>query len=450
MTEEEKKEYLAYHSYNDVLENFHQRLSEYEINLLEKNRNSVLIAGGMIGFDKGISSFLNQWYGLDKRLFLLSEVTAENRRYTKERIVMPYICTPHLFAKEIVITGMEIPLVNKLKHKCDEVTYLRHARENYEARYRGQLGKGYAYNYVWNAYEYLKEVISILQPSQVIMWNEFYAFHTILKGICVDKKIQLAYMEFGCIPGTFCIESRGQQGESIPAINPRHFEEKSISAHEIERTKEVLNYLKQSKANRNIQPNSLFDTSTLKYYDENRKTIVFYGHNEFESGIFPYTYKSKKYHSPIFRSSNDAVKFLADFAYKNNLNIIYKMHPIMVSLGFADDLEIQGVDIVNDVDINELIDFADVNVTILSQVAYISSIREKATLMLGYTQISGKGCVYEAYSKYKVKKTLLKALNSGPTLIQKNKFIQHCTRLLKYYLYDDMTHEEIKFGKRML
>ena len=447
--EAEKKEYLEYHSYRDVLSNLHQRPSISDKDIKRCGKKLTLVAGGMIGFDKGISNFLNKLNKDGNAMFLLSEVTAENRRYTKSRIVFPNICTPHLFAKEMVIKGMDIPIDDEIVKKVESFDYLYQAAINFESRYMGSLGKGYAYSFVWNAYEYLCDVITKLDPKKVVMWNEFYAFHTILNGICKEKNIPILYMEFGCLPGTFCIEKYGQQGESLPARASFLYNLLPISKHEIINTQMVLDHLLCTGLNRNIQPSGEVILSKLKYYVPGRKTIVFYGQNEYESGMFPYTKKSKHSHSPIFENSDQAVLYLSEIAERNEWNIIFKPHPTMVNLGFYDGWEREGVDLVNEVDINKLIDFADVNITILSQTAYISAIRKKPTVLLGYMQLRGKGCVYEVYKKFQIEATISEAISNGVTKSQEKHFIRHCAQLLKYYLYDDLTHEDIPWGMRV-
>ena len=96
---QEQQEYMAYKNY--VPDAF-------------QSNNKVLICGAMIAFDKGLSNFLNTWYFYQKDLILLSEVTAQYRRYTKERMKIPFICTPHMLAKEMVIHQMSIPVSNDM------------------------------------------------------------------------------------------------------------------------------------------------------------------------------------------------------------------------------------------------------------------------------------------------------------------------------------------------
>lgn len=448
ISKEERAEYLAYHSCADVLNNYENGISELKAFDFSPYRNGyTLICGGMVGFDKGILPFLNTW-NEHRKLFLLSEVTAENRRHTREKAKMPFICTPHLLAKEMIITGMDIPVNDSMIQLSTEKKYVSEAVENVTGRHRN-LGNGYAICWAYYAFEYIRYILEQLKPREVILWNEFYAFHHIIRGICMEKEIPLRYMEFGCLPGTFCIERQGQQGESWPAAAPGQFCSQKISFSDFVKTARILKYLRKSRLNRNIQPRNAVDVFQLKHYSPRRKTIVFFGHNEYESGMYPYSDSSQKFHSPVFKNSIEAVLFIKELADKNNWNLIYKPHPIMLSLGHIPEEHLHEIDIVRDVDINKLIDFADITISVISQSAYISLIRKKPVLMLGYTQLKEKECVYEAYDKERIEGELKIGISEGYTLHQRTAFVKHATQLLKYYLYDDLQHRNMEFGQKI-
>lgn len=446
VTKEEEQEYLAYHSYRDVLYNLKsgvQQIKDYDLNAY---KNSILVCGAMAAFDKRVISFLNKWQSQQQNLFLLSEVTAQYRRYTKEYTNIPFICTPHLLAKEMVVLGMNIPITIKMWQLYKKKKYVKEAVKNFKKRHIN-IGKGYALVWGYYAYYYISKLIENLQPKKVILWNEFYAFHHIFQGICKERKIPLLYMEFGCLPGTICIEERGQQGESIVAREYKLFSKKEISDREIEKTKNVLRYLKETGMNRNIQPIKKMQNVLLQYYKAGRKTILYLGQNDYESGMYPYTYITKKFHSPIFRTSLDALQYLRLITIKNNWNLIYKPHPIMCALKQSESKITKNIDIITDVDINSAIDFSDLVITILSQGAYISLIRNNPVLMLGYTQLYGKDCTYEAFLKREIEEKIETALEKGFTIVQNHNFIKHTTQILKYYLYDDGVDRKLRFGK---
>ncbi|MDL2302692.1 hypothetical protein LJC58_10150, partial [Lachnospiraceae bacterium OttesenSCG-928-D06] len=181
-------------------------------------------------------------------------------------------------------------------------------------------------------------------------------------------------------------------------------------------------------------------------YTAGNPIISFFGHNEYESGIFPYTRNSRQFHSPIFRSSLEALQYLSLISLKNSWNLIYRPHPTMVALGHCNESPYAYVSKQN---LNHLIDRSDVIVTILSQTAYIALIRDKPVVMLGYNQLRGKGCTYEAFNKELIEETIITAIDSGYQLLQKQNFILHCTELLETTLYDDMTKKKVKIGRNL-
>lgn len=448
ITESEKQEYLAYRSPQDCLGNLKKGIAELENINYEDFRGKRLVCGGMIAFDKGISDFLNKWDERDGNLALLSEVTAQYRRYTAEKIKFPFICTPHLLAKEIVVKGMPLPVTREMKLLAVRKKFVRFATENMREKYP-DLGDGYALCWGWYAYRYCERLLKRLGPSEVIMWNEFYPFHEIMKGCCREAGIPVRYMEFGCIPGTICVEKTGQQGESEVSRKYRKFRRLEISNEEKTNARQVLIYLKNTGLNRNDQPVFKTEVGKLKWWRPERKTVLFIGQNDCESGMFPYKRSSRKYHSPVFSSTLEGLEYFRILSEEEGWNLIYKPHPLVESISSRRNDNMDNIDVLTDVDINDLIDKVDLVVTILSQSAYIALIRGKPVLMLGYSQLRGKGCTYEAFSKNAVRRSAVAALENGFTDKQQVKFEQHVAQLLKYYLYDDNRSRPLRFGKQI-
>lgn len=446
ITEEEKKEYLGYKSYKDVIANYHRGMQSID-EMINVPEQTTLLAGAMIAFDKGLSGFINEFSKIETNLYFLSEVTAQYRRYTDLKIKCPHICTPHLLSKEMVIRGMDIPISEEICRLVESKKYLKEASCNFRMRYP-DLGKDYEICWAYYAYLYLFQLLEKIKPKKVILWNEFYAFHIIFQGICMEKKIPIEYMEFGCIPGTICIEGRGQQGESHVAVNWIKYKYSPTTLRQRQDARKVLDYLYVSRLNRNVQPKTTIQDLVLQNYDKNKRTVLFLGQNDSEAGMQPYTMRTKKYHSPVFASTIDAMEYIKLLAIKNNWNLIFKVHPTMSALGFEVE-DKDKVNVVDNVDINTVIDFSDLVITILSQGAYISLIRHTPVLMLGYTQLKHKGCVYEAYSKQEIENKIKKALKKGYTDRQERAMEKHTAILLRHYLYDDGQEKERYIGQSL-
>lgn len=447
ITDEEAQEYLAYHNSSDVLNNYIEGLKSLEnYKFSNLTQHPILISGAMVAFDKKLIDYLNKWHKRNSNLFLLSEVTAENKRYTREKVLMPFICTPHLLAKEMIILGMDVPVNIHMIQTIERKAYLKEAVSNLEFMYT-TIGKGYAIAWSYYAYMYINILLKKLSPKKVVLWNEFYAFHHIFEGICLESKIPVYYMEFGCLPGTLCVEKQGQQGKSCVATSYRKFRKKAIAVQDILQTEKCIAYMRATGINRNVQPHQYIQKKMLNYYVSGRKTILFCGQNDFESGMVPYTKETKKFHSPIFKTSLEAVQYIWMLTVKNNWNLIFKPHPIMCALGHSGKELQTKMDIVSEVNINSVIDFSNLVITILSQCAYIALIRERPVLMIGYSQLRGKKCTYEAFKAKNIELQIKEALCMGYTEKQKDRFKIHVAQLLKYYLYDDEIERSLRFGQ---
>ena len=162
--------------------------------------------------------------------------------------------------------------------------------------------------------------------------------------------------------------------------------------------------------------------------------------------MVPYTEYTARYHSPIFQTSTEAAIYLANLCKKNQWKFIYKPHPYYIHPEQVSCLPSNTI-FVEEADINDLIDIADVTVTILSSTNYNALIRYKPVVMLGYNQTRGKGCTYEAFEKDKIEDTIKEALEKGFTQEQQDAFLKHIAQCLKYYLYDDLQERPIRYGR---
>lgn len=448
-TPEEAQEYLAYKTENDILNNLSGGLKSLQSQkFVPGSKKRKMIAGAMVVFDKGTIDFLNGLVKKDSeyRYVLLSEVTAEYRRKTRECIDFEYICTPHLLAKEIRLLYFAVSVPEEVRAYVGQREYLIRAQQNLLGRYK-DMEESYAMIWVYYADQYITKLLEIVQPETVILWNEFYAFHSIFGAICRKKKIALQYMEFGCVPGTFVIEKEGQQGESFPAKYPGEFKKLPVSDQELQEAEAARQYIYQKRINRNIQPLYGEMAGMAVKRRSGRPVVAYFGQNDYESGLFPYTETSCRYHSPFLQSTREGLELLHLLSIKNDWTLLYKPHPLIESLGTdKGEGEVRNCVRVHDKNIHEVIDCSDVVVTVLSQSAYEALFRNKPVVMLGYTQLRGSGAVYEAYGFHKVERTIKTALRNGYTQRKRQCFIRHLTCLLKYCLLDDQTHPEVPYG----
>ena len=306
------------------------------------------------------------------------------------------------------------------------------------------MGAGYPEFLVVKAYEFFTKLFETVSPQLIILWNQFYALHKIIASVADEQKISVKYLEFGNLPGTFAIDSMGQMGESYPAVHYELFHDMPVSDADMEQAETVWSYLQESRLNRNIQADNNELEGVKKKLNPQKSVIFYAGQLDYEAGISPYTENAARFHSPSFASSDEAALFLGELARKNDWELIYKPHPAVKNRQRSFPA---NVHVIRDCDINDLIDLSDVTVTILSQTGYIAAIRKKPVVMLGYTQLRGKGCTYEAFSKSQVEDSLRAALCYGMTQQMCNEFKRHIAQLCKYYLFDDNLRRSIRYGR---
>ncbi len=416
---------------------------------IPSKKRKVVFSGHILEFDKGTCSYLNDMASVldDTEILLLSHATKQNFAKTNSLIDLKYFSLPFTFGLNRYEVGIDVAVPEEARKVIQEKDYLTIHEEKIRMRHK-DMGVGYPMALTYFLYEYYCEFLDYYKPDAVILWCEFYCGHNILRDICKERGIKVLYMEFGALPGTLALECNGQMGESDVATKWGNFKEKDVSQDEIMTAKEVLKYLRETGLNRRVQVKTNILEKFREKYNPGRPIVVMFGQNDYEAGIKPYTDNSKNYHSPIFKGSDDAALFVERLALKNNWNYIYKPHQMMVRVGEClEDSFSKKTTWVGDSDINELIDIADVVITIVSQCGYVSLIREKPTVMLGYTQLRGKDCTYEPTCKEDVEKVIKEAIQNGYTQTQREAFEKHTAQLMKYYLFDDRLPKKYTIGR---
>lgn len=439
----------------EIVQELFEKPMENALNIIkEKNfdeickKSKVLLAGHITSFDKGTCNFVNQLHlnMVNHDMLFMSECIHLNEDRTRQKINFPFFIVPKFLGKDYYPTQTGVVCSKRIKKYVNKKAYLKWGVNNLIKRHE-DIEEDYVYYLVYFAEMFVNKMLDIVQPKYIIMWNEFFAFHHILKNICAKREIEVVYLEFGSLPGTISIEHLGQMGASFSGKYAEDFMKLDVADEEMAQSIKVLEFLKNSKLNRNVQPINDNIEDIKNKLKKGRPVILYAGVNDYESGLVPYTKETQINHSPVFKSSEDALLALAEYAKKNDYNLIYKPHPIIErqtkDINKYDDNVIMALN----VDINDVIDISDVVVTILSQVSYTALIREKAVVMLGFTQLKGKECCYETFTMDSFDETMDKAVNIGYTEEMHEKFIQHIAHMNKYVLYDDLQNRSLRYGK---
>lgn len=426
-----------------VIDDFERSISNIKETMSYRIKPTVIFCGHNAAFDKGSCDYINRVAAMDtsNHYIFISEAPHVKKSVLLQKIRIESKVLPFVSMANDYHSNIDMPFDQSLNNFIKSKPFLEEAAKNMKARFL-DMGKNYEDYLTKFLYDYYNTLIDLYtqnnMPLLFIVWNEFTAMHTILRNVCMERKIPVLFFEFGVIPGTFCLESGGQMGESHVACKSEEFCSLPICDEDLNKASQLISYLKSSGLNRNPQPiNSLVEDYRAKL-DMSKPTVLYLGQNDFESGIYPYNKTTKTYHSPLFKSSKAAALELERICKKKGWNYIYKPHPSMMLLPDCNDGFAKSTIIAGNANINDLIDISTVTITILSQAAYVSLIREKPVVMLGYNQLKGKKCTYECSSRSNIESLISQAIANGYSEEQRSCFVKHVALLNKYYLFYDL------------
>ena len=313
-----------------------------------------------------------------------------------------------------------------------------------------KLQKGFVEYLVWEMHRYYSEVLSHVKPSLIMLWSQYQSPHCVIHEIAKNLGIPVVFMESGVVPGTYYMDEVGQYGASWVSQEPSKLLSLDVSPDELEFAESLIKKLYTEGSNRYEQKQSRYAAKTLARLNKDRKTVFFAGDQDSGCGNYPFNDYSRKYCSPMFETSIDALRVLSHLAAKNDWNIIYKPNPLAYKAGSESKGKLPtNVCYISEGDINKIIDSSDLVVGITTSVTYLALIRGKPALTLGYTSLRGKNCVYEAFDVDSIEKEIINALSQSYNHVQKQAFIKHVAQMNKYYLFDNMDDRSLRYGRKV-
>lgn len=438
-----------------VYRQFDQYLGEIKkhLNTCKRDRKKLIFWGAHYEFEQIVRyDFIEKISVNDEMdVFLISDtrhVPYENYKKTNGEFSIALFGLPFIFSyRTFVLDGENNASLNNNENNClyqntKELIDQMDDDPSYE-KIRGKNG-----NKIALIIEYIDKILDLVKPNLILCMDSVQPVHRILRTVVTEKGIPMVFTHQGIIPGTIAFDPDGEVGESIPALHPKEFNNLDIDKTDTDEAERIISFLARSRANRKVQPTGLTIYDLKRKIETARKTVFFAAQNDVRSYMVPYTEHSRKYYSPIFRSSVEAANYIAGICKKNGWNIVYKPHPMYIK----DDVKTilsDNIIYIEECDVNDLIDVADLTVTILSSISYNSLVRNTPVLMLGYGWLKESGCTYEAYIKETIEKKMQEAMIYGFTKEQKASFIRYTAICNKYYVFDDEKEREIRYGKKM-
>lgn len=440
------RDFFGYHRKNIVdslvyIKSFIDKKDDYA--------NCTLIFTSMfVGRVSGIKTHFFRTYGQKKtsgKCVLFSALQLMNEEYAEKQIGFPVFDVPPICGwsgrKNQNIIESEVELNHVMELSADEREWIEYLEQRKICE-----DKEFSFQITAEIYWYFKNVFNILKPKEVIIWNSWSRSLYILAEISRKNNIPYGFMEYGWIPGTFQFERGGIAGQSEYAVNPEKILNLPIRDKDMD-VKAVREYIRKTQLdNGKFRINDL-DERNLSHMDRHKKTVFFVGMSDDGIGTNPQSEYWYDYVSAYFQSTLDAVLYVAEICEHNQWNFIFKPHPSTVNdTGFNPNRLPENIIFIKDMQIDRLIEIADVVVSIVSAVDYKALIYRKPLVSLGRTTLHRKGCCYEPENLCDIEKQLKMAMDQGMTEEQNVNFERHMVQLLENYLWDDLSERELRYG----
>jgi len=306
-------------------------------------------------------------------------------------------------------------------------------------------------------YLYFSEALDFYSPDVVCIWGMLSPWGKMISDICKWKKIPIASLEWGILPGTVALDFNGHMAESWLSVNSDFYNRLSISEEDINQGKRYLDNAQNVELSRNFSKEMDSDTirKISKLREKNKKIILYMESNSAHSGNSLFDPKQVRLHSPFYNNDQEAYKDLLSICKNHSdWHILYKPHPISISRGIQTEIDEEYTTVIYEGSLEKSFELCDVSITILSQSAYVSLINDTPVILLGRIQLNDSGAAYVLEDKSDFEKIIEDALREGYSEAMQRSFLYHVSRALKYYVFKANTsvqaRDSYQLGRTMI
>lgn len=277
-------------------------------------------------------------------------------------------------------------------------------------------------------------VLRQVKPCYVLLWHQWNSLMEIGRSLCDSLGIPRAYLHEGMLPKTMTFDSLGMMAEAESAgarLSPAGASVADEDRIWLDRADDIIARIRDEGLDRKPLSSIRVGDAGRKLADKLEARLVFYaGINDWHSGNLPET--GNPIHSPHYRDTIDGLNALLEIAEDNGWLIMFKPHPNLYPASLPSHPRLFIVREGNTID---LIDVADVVVTILSSISYISLARGKPTVLLGRNTLSDTGAVLEVDDRANLAVIMRRALTGEDFGAQIEAFRNHVGAMLRDHLY---------------
>lgn len=280
------------------------------------------------------------------------------------------------------------------------------------------------------------------KPNAAFLWNSFNVFHRFAREILRARNIPVYYFHDGVLPGSVAFDFDGEMGESWVARQPEKLLNIEVSSNEIARAQKYVALVQQRNVNRHQQNDHIDFKAHLELMGVDHKPLILMvGQQDWHAGLLPDN-PNKRFHSPFFSSSTEALEAVDQVAEEIDAHVLYKPHPLdRDRYAFLKKDRYRNVDIISSGSIEEMIDHAAVTTTIASQACYTAAFRDRPCLLLGRNQMSFKGIADDLRAREDLKDCVINAMKRDNDPTRRKALYRHAAQLNRAYLYDFNTIE---------
>ena len=293
-------------------------------------------------------------------------------------------------------------------------------------------------------YIYLKEMLNLLLPSEIIWWGGWSMQSYIIEYLAEKMQIPFCFAEYGWLPKTIQFDTGGIAGQSI-------FCKKNIVPSNITLSAKSDIYKARNKFQTELEPRIKYDgeeLSKINNLNADFKTVLFVGMGDAGMDMNPKDKYWNKYISSCVSGSLDAFNKIKKICKKSKWNLIFKPHPKELpnqkQVVIRED---KSTILIKDVPIEILIEKADLIVSITSAVDYEVIMMGKPLVQLGKNSLNKNHCSYVVKKSDEIAMVLKKAMDRGLTVKQISNYNLHMEQLLKTVLWNDMTDPSAVYGR---
>lgn len=249
--------------------------------------------------------------------------------------------------------------------------------------------KGYC-----RAKKIFSEFVAILQPAYGIVWGSTFPSSLLQRKVLKNANVPVVIIERGLLPQTLMLEEQGHGTESILMGNESGWKEWNVHYDEARYFRAQKYYMEHRPA-KYKQGEFIHDHILRQKYNITTKHILLYlGQHDGWSGLLPRNTEISHNLSPWFASTEEALSsLLKSLETFSDVTLLFKPHPHDPVQ--YDHLHHPQLRIARNENLHSLCTAADVVVALSTTAQFEALLYEKPIVLLGRSQLSGKGIAYE-------------------------------------------------------